>query len=380
MKRFVFFALLAVAVMTAVSRNPKYYLYFDKVFISGSGEENSKPGTGCIIVYDNLDVVFEGSASGMGSFKVDFNVKYASDIFDGTYMSMSSAHDDENNQRIMFDSKGAYAYYWDTRGNSDISYSLKSTDEERNSATASAILESFNNRTGLFVNFKSVKDIELPLKVDGYTSDFNVNIPSGVYEKSYSVRTKSGKMVNETRFKDFEVSSDSYWAKIDFKTDAAFSLKAEANTTGYTRKANITVESGGVKTIMTVTQPSEVARIKQVWVDHNKFSGFVKGMKIHVKFETYNMRGVSGACSAYFFFDDGRRLMDYNKNYYTFDGQVCCYDTFIPPYENTTYNDFELFMPYAELHLGGPSNCMFIVELKINGQAVQSEPVYFQFY
>ena len=150
------------------------------------------------------------------------------------------------------------------------------------------MLEAFNNRTGIFVNFRSAKEIELPLKVDGRASDFKTTIPSGEYEKSYSVRTKSGKMVNETQFKDYEVWSDSHWAKIDLKTDAAFLLKTEANTTGYTRTANIYVKSGDVTTTMTVSQPSEVAKIKRVWVDHNCYSGFVKGMKIHVEFETYN--------------------------------------------------------------------------------------------
>ena len=378
MKRLLFFALFVVVALTALPRNPKYYLYFDKVFISGAGED-SKSGAGSIVVYDNLDVVYEGSAEGMGSFKVEFNATSASNISDGLFLLISSNSDNENNQRIMFLYDGSSVYYWDTRGSSETSYSLISTDKERNSETVSAMLEAFSNRTGIFVNFRSAKEIELPLKVDGRASDFKTTIPSGEYEKSYSVRTKSGKMVNETQFKDYEVWSDSHWAKIDLKTDAAFLLKTEANTTGYTRTANIYVKSGDVTTTMTVSQPSEVAKIKRVWVDHNCYSGFVKGMKIHVEFETYNKQGVRGECAAFFFFEDGRKLYDYNGNYRAPDGHVSCAGSFTPPYQNTTYNDFELFLPYNELHINGSADCKFAVEILLAGKSVCSDYYYFKF-
>jgi len=93
------------------------------------------------------------------------------------------------------------------------------------------------------------------------------------------------------------------------------------------------------------------ATINNIWTEHNIYQDGQKGMKIHVEFYTYNMRNIQGNCIAYFYYKNGSALKDKNNLYKTDDGNVSTEKEFIPEYENTTYKDFYLFIPYSELHL-----------------------------
>lgn len=44
------------------------------------------------------------------------------------------------------------------------------------------------------------------------------------------------------------------------------------------------------------------AKIEQVWLEYNVYSGNERGMKIHVKFSVNNMLNKSGNVVAYFYF------------------------------------------------------------------------------
>ena len=242
-----------------------------------------------------------------------------------------------------------------------------------------ACLDAIKNSTGIFRNFSSEADRELPLTVNGYNTGKVFTVPANGGDTVYPVRTKTGKMVSDTKIGDYTATSDSYWCEINTKTDAAILLRTSANTTGYERKATITVEAGGKTTTVRVSQPSCTAVVKNVWVEHNKFSGLVKGMRIHFDFETYNMRGRTGECGAYFFFANGQKLMDYNYQYRALDGQVCVCTNFTPGYDNTSYNDVQLFMPYSELHINGSATCKFYVQIAIGGQYAISQEYSFTY-
>ena len=104
--------------------------------------------------------------------------------------------------------------------------------------------------------------------------------------------------------------------------------------------------------------------IENIWVDHNVIQNNQKGMLIHVKFSIENMQNKQGYCNAYFHFDNGNKLMDNNGYYNTTDGQVSVGRYFTPPYASATYSDFELFLPYSELHMArGSYNLKFDVAL-----------------
>jgi hypothetical protein len=93
------------------------------------------------------------------------------------------------------------------------------------------------------------------------------------------------------------------------------------------------------------------ADIEQIWLEHNVYNGNEKGVKIHVKFTVNNMLNKSGNVVAYFYFDNGTALKDYNQKYRTIGGDVSVGDKYTPNYTNAIYNDFVLFLPYSELHL-----------------------------
>lgn len=108
-------------------------------------------------------------------------------------------------------------------------------------------------------------------------------------------------------------------------------------------------------------QGPRYAEIESIWVDHNQMWDGVKGMLIHVKFSVYNMLNRTGRCNAYFFYDnaDYAPLQDLNNSYCTTSGHVAMGRDFTPPYKDTTYNDFTLFIPYSELHVTGKQSLKF---------------------
>ncbi len=106
-------------------------------------------------------------------------------------------------------------------------------------------------------------DRELPLTLDGHSSSFTSYISgsqtkalgrTGCLGDTISVRTKTGKLISETSWGSYTVSSDVSWLSFPYKTDAAFSPVAEINYTGRSRTATVTVTAGGVSSTMYFTQ------------------------------------------------------------------------------------------------------------------------------
>ncbi len=91
--------------------------------------------------------------------------------------------------------------------------------------------------------------------------------------------------------------------------------------------------------------------IESVWVDHNVTQNGQYGMYIHTKFSVQNMQGCAGNLSIYFYLNDGRPLIDFHSSHHSDEGQVATGEEFTPPYSNSTYNDYSLFMPYDAFRL-----------------------------
>lgn len=91
--------------------------------------------------------------------------------------------------------------------------------------------------------------------------------------------------------------------------------------------------------------------IEAVWVEQNQYRELRKGMVIHVKFALYNAQSMYCELDAYFYSSDGKPLKDFDGDYKTVTGQAWVGERFIPESEIAKYSDFELFMPYDELHL-----------------------------
>ena len=108
-------------------------------------------------------------------------------------------------------------------------------------------------------------------------------------------------------------------------------------------------------------QPSNVT-FKPIKVDHNVYRNGQKGMVIKASFDTTGIKGVNCELVAYFYFANGTALNNYNNSYGTVDNKVSSSTKITPGYDNTTYTDVEIFMPYDELHLSQQSGTKY--ELK----------------
>jgi hypothetical protein len=92
------------------------------------------------------------------------------------------------------------------------------------------------------------------------------------------------------------------------------------------------------------------AQIEEVRQEHNvRRDGHRNSIEIHVKFKVQGMLGKEGRV-AVFFYDGNNNILKSGGggSYRAPGGAITVQDTFNPGYENTTYNDFVLYIEYAE--------------------------------
>lgn len=125
------------------------------------------------------------------------------------------------------------------------------------------------------------------------------------------------------------------------------------------------------------------AKIENIWVDQDYFLNGQKGMMFHIKFTIEDLKRTNCSLIIYFEFKNGTPLIDYNENYRTEDGKVAVGEEFTPNYETTTFKDFNLFMPYDELHMPNGTydlRCDVRIFSKFLNRFVSSEKYfYFEF-
>lgn len=233
-------------------------------------------------------------------------------------------------------------------------------------------------------------------KADNYTYELYYNGKS-VYKKIFTLYRKQGetgyltvdnKNTTSSHFSSsggsesftVQTDGDSYevrllpsWCTVTSKTSGSFTIRCEANTSTSSRSDWFQVKSGEKTVRIDVTQSGNAntinASFESVWVEHNiiQYVGLmiVKGMKIHAKFNVNNLLNKQGLIQAYFYFQNGNTLYDYNGQYRAPNGQVSVWGNFCPNYTNSIYNDYVLFIPYTELHCatGGTSYLRFHLEL-----------------
>ena len=100
------------------------------------------------------------------------------------------------------------------------------------------------------------------------------------------------------------------------------------------------------------TDNSPSAKFEDLWVDYDVTEDGKKGMRIHVKFRTYNLKDVDCYLAIYFEKENGEILKTESRNYRSESGQVAIFKLLTPGYTETVYDDLKLFMPYSELNLG----------------------------
>ena len=124
-------------------------------------------------------------------------------------------------------------------------------------------------------------------------------------------------------------------------------------------------------------------RIDRTWADYDVWRDGYKGVLIHVNFRTNGLFNTPCKAIAYFAFSGGTLVEDFNGLYTSTNGQVTSSTNFTPTYENSTYTDLQIFLPYDELHLGvGSFTLQFHVQLYSTSHReffAISQPVSFTF-
>lgn len=212
----------------------------------------------------------------------------------------------------------------------------------------------------IFYNGKSIyKKIFTLYKKPGETGYLTVNNKTAV-SSSFSSSGGSEIFTVRTDGNSYEVNLLPSWCTVTSKSSNSFTIRCDANSSVSSRSDWFQVKSGAKTVRIDVTQRGNVntinASFENVWVEHNivQYIGFmaVKGMKIHAKFNVNNMLNKQGLIQAYFTFQNGNMLNDYNGQYRAPNGQVSVWGNFTPNYVNCIFNDYVLFMPYTELHCG----------------------------
>ncbi len=90
-----------------------------------------------------------------------------------------------------------------------------------------------------------------------------------------------------------------------------------------------------------------------VWFEHNIVWGMFFGMRIHAGLAIRGQQNNPCKVVAHFFGMHGQPLLDFNFNpmFRTVDGCVTTGVDIIPLYDETTYPDIVMYIPYNELHL-----------------------------
>lgn len=93
-------------------------------------------------------------------------------------------------------------------------------------------------------------------------------------------------------------------------------------------------------------------QFNDIWLDHDVAHVDGRAIGIHVSFGIDGAWGRQCRASVFFYFEDGERLRDSNGLYRTSHGYTASSEEFSPSYpEGSLFENFVLYMPYAELHL-----------------------------
>lgn len=184
---------------------------------------------------------------------------------------------------------------------------------------------------------------------------------------SLTVSTESLSFSSAGGSRTITVNSNSSW-KIGTKTydwghlsinGNTVTLRVDANTSTSSRTDYFTIKSGNLEKRINISQSgntqttSKIATIKSVSVSNNADVDGEKGLSVNVSFDISGMKEHSGKVSCYFYDTNGNALIDTNNSYGTTGNPSCVAvsRSINPGYDNTVYTDFDVKIPYKELHL-----------------------------
>lgn len=190
----------------------------------------------------------------------------------------------------------------------------------------------------------SAYDEKCSLSVDGksYDISYSLDADGGIYTFTVNTNHPDGYKVSLPDF-----------CSLSNKNGDSFKINLKENKTSSSRSGVLTVTAGKKSIKVSVTQKESEkpsVSISSVTVDHNVYQNGEKGMRINVSISANNMSGKKLSVVAWFYFKDGTKLKDSNRNYRTTDGQVSTSESEYISGDNDR-RTVTLFLPYSELHI-----------------------------
>lgn len=234
----------------------------------------------------------------------------------------------------------------------------------------------YNDSTGeMFVsalpNFSKTRSSNFSIGCDADTIGVRVTQKSrgkkALTVNGYSNISSNVSHLGETIYYDIvsedgecSVKSKPDWCTVERNKNGILAISYKRNPKSDKRTGKIALTSDEYSAEINVTQKDgeirpKSGKIESVSIDHNVYEDSKNGMRIYVCFTTQNMLKFEGRVVAYFYYSDGKRLIDKNDHYSASDGQVAVGKNFLPDYNDCRYSDFTIFMPYEELDLSSGS-------------------------
>lgn len=112
---------------------------------------------------------------------------------------------------------------------------------------------------------------------------------------------------------------------------------------------------------------------EKMWVDYNVTEKGQFGMRIHVDFTTYNLKGIEADVVIRFQKEDDSYLLTNTGAFKTKNGEVAVSRALKPGFDTAVYKDLQFFMPYNEFKLSrGKYNLKMDADLNYqNGDLIQ---------
>ena len=141
-----------------------------------------------------------------------------------------------------------------------------------------------------------------------------------------------------------------YFCELIKKSSSLFTLKIKPNI-GPERTDYFFVKTGNQQVKVNVKQKAgSGVNINRIWTEHNVAENDQRGMKIHVEFESSGLMGHTLKPCVFFYKANQSPLSGVQgSNYITSDGQATVQKETTSRYNNSTWRDFTLFMPYQAI-------------------------------
>lgn len=139
------------------------------------------------------------------------------------------------------------------------------------------------------------------------------------------------------------------WCSITEKTSTSFKIVCDPNSSSSSRTDWMKIKTGDHEVRIDIKQEGKPRRVSidRIWVDHNVFFGFAKGMKIHAKINAVGYNGTKLNLYCYFYYGDNTTPL---RNQY--GGQVQVSGTGNVTYDDAVFEDYTFNVPYGSLNMG----------------------------